>query len=179
MRNGVYGLALLMMAMLTNVAVAQEPKKGKAAGGSEAATPIGDKASAKWTDTTEKAATTPEQKSVLEKGKATTVTGEVIDVSCYLQLGKKGEKHIPCGTNCIKNGQPIGILDDKGDVWVIFGEEHDPRRDGKIDLKPIFLPYLAKRVSVSGVAEEHNGTRGLFVVTSTLKPAAAPGAPAK
>ena len=48
-------------------------------------------------------------KKVLESGKVATVTGEVVDVSCYLQLGKRGEAHVPCGTKCITNGQPIGI----------------------------------------------------------------------
>jgi hypothetical protein len=137
---------------------------------------VGDKAAAKWTETTDKAAATPEQKAALKKGKAATVTGEIIEVSCFLQLGKRGEKHIPCGTKCIQNGQPIGLVDDKGTVYVLFAEAHDPRRDGQIDLKATFLPWLSKRVTVSGMVAEHKGTHALYVDSGALQ--AAPAAPA-
>jgi hypothetical protein len=147
---------------------------------------ISSQAEAKWTDTTNAAAATPENKAVLAGGKPMTVTGEVIDVSCYLQLGKKGDKHIPCGTKCLQNGQPIGVLDEKGDVYVLFAEEHDPRRDGQLDLKATFIPLLAKKVTVSGMMTESKGTKALFVHAGSLKggaaaPAASPasGAPKK
>src|SRR5438477_630528 len=39
-------------------------------------------------------------------GKNATVTGEIIDLSCYLQLGKHGEKHKSCGQKCLNSGQP-------------------------------------------------------------------------
>jgi hypothetical protein len=132
---------------------------------------------AKWTDTTNAAAATPEQKAQLQTGKPITVTGEVVDVSCYLQLGKRGEKHVACGTKCLQNGQPIGLVDDKGDLYVLFAEEHDPRRDGKVDLRATFVPLLAKRVTVSGIATEQKGSHGIFVAAAALKPAA-PAAPA-
>ena len=35
------------------------------------------------------------------KGKAVTVVGEVIDLSCYMQVGKHGDKHRDCGQKCI------------------------------------------------------------------------------
>ncbi|HUB09119.1 MAG TPA: hypothetical protein VMB50_19085 [Myxococcales bacterium] len=145
---------------------------------------IGQKADAKWSDTTDKAAGAADQKAQLKKGKAATVTGEVIDVSCFLQLHKRGEKHIPCGTKCIQNGQPIGIVDDAGNVYVLFAEAHNPRRDGQIDLKATFLPLLAKRVTVSGMLEQQKGTRALYVDSAALSgaaaatPAPAPAAPA-
>jgi hypothetical protein len=139
---------------------------------------IGKKADAKWSDTTDKAAGAAEQKAQLKKGKATTVTGEVIDVSCFLQLHKRGEKHIPCGTKCIQNGQPIGIVDDAGNVYVLFAEAHDPRRDGQIDLKATFLPLLAKRVTVSGMLEQQKGTRALYVDSAALSGAGVPPTPA-
>src|SRR5438067_8579161 len=37
-------------------------------------------------------------------GKVVTVVGEVVDYSCYLQLGKHGGKHRDCGQKCLKNG---------------------------------------------------------------------------
>ena len=39
-----------------------------------------------------------------------TQVGEIVDFSCYIQLGKHGEKHRSCGQKCVANGQPIGLL---------------------------------------------------------------------
>jgi len=124
---------------------------------------IGKPETAKWTATTFEAATAEANQKVLEGGKVETVTGEVVDVSCYLQLGKRGEAHIPCGTKCITNGQPIGLLNEDGDLYILFAEEHHPRRDGEVDLKPAFLPLLAKTVTVTGMSTEMKGYRALFV----------------
>ncbi|MHB8420626.1 MAG: hypothetical protein ACYDCL_21350 [Myxococcales bacterium] len=170
-------LALAAPAFAADAAPADKkteaPKKGKKAEAKKVDATVGQKADAKWTDTTDKAAATPEQKKQLKKGKPATVTGEVIDVSCFLQLGKRGEKHVACGTKCIQNGQPIGIVDDRGDVYVLFAEAHDPRRDGQVDLKATFLPLLAKRVTVSGMVQDQKGSRALFVDSSALSAAPA------
>ena len=44
------------------------------------------------------------------EGKPITAVGEVIDLSCYLQVGKQGDKHRDCGQKCAMNGQPVGLL---------------------------------------------------------------------
>ncbi len=137
---------------------------------------IGSKEGAKWTDTTIAAAATADQQKHLKKGKPATVVGEVIDVSCYAQLGKRGEKHIACGTKCLQNGNPAGILDDQGNVYTLFVEQHDPRRDGTADLKSTFVPLLAKRVQVSGMLVEEKSVRALYVDQSALAAAPAPAA---
>ena len=138
--------------------------------------PLGKLETAKWTATTYEAATAEANKKVLESGKAATVTGEVVDVSCYLQLGKRGEAHVPCGSKCIANGQPIGLLDAEGNLFLLMAEEHHPRRDGQVELKSVFGPLLAKTVTVTGVAVEMRGYRGLFVQAAELGGAVKPAA---
>jgi hypothetical protein len=129
---------------------------------------IGRPDSARWTATTYEAATAEANKKVLAGGKATTVTGEVVDVSCYLQLGKRGEAHIPCGSKCIENGQPIGLVDGDERLYILFAEEHHPRRDGQVDLKKVFAPLLAKTVTVTGMMTEMKDYRALFVRIADL-----------
>ena len=90
----------------------------------------------------------------------------------------RGEKHIACGTKCLQNGNPAGILDDKGNVYTLFVEQHDPRRDGLADLKGTFIPLIAKRVQVSGMLVEEKSVKALYVDQAALTPAA-PAAPAK
>ena len=130
---------------------------------------IGKSDDSKWTPTTIEAATADANKKVLATGKPATITGEVVDVSCYLQLGKRGEAHIACGTKCINNGQPIGVVDAKDNLYLLFAEEHHPRRDGQVTLKDAFLPLLAKQVTVNGMMTQlKGGIRALFVAAADL-----------
>jgi len=141
---------------------------------------LGKAESAKWTATTHEAATAEANKKVLESGKVATVTGEVVDVSCYLQLGKRGEAHIACGSKCIANGQPIGVVDAEGQLYIVMAEEHHPRRDGQVELKTVLGPLLAKTVTLTGMMTEMKGYRALFVQAAEMggmvKPAEPGGA---
>lgn len=132
---------------------------------------IGDPAQGRWSDTTWEAASTPQHRTVLRDGRPKTVTGEVVDISCFVQLGKRGEAHIPCGQKCVRNGQPIGVLTDDGHLYLIMPEEHHPRRDGQVSLKERFADLMAKRVQVTGMASTYHGYHALFVHTPPVEPA--------
>jgi hypothetical protein len=159
------GVAFAALAASGDTTYVQKPSQAQPAA---AVTTLGQPASAKWTATTYEAATSEANKKVLESGRPTTVTGEVVDVSCYLQLGKRGEAHLDCGSKCIRSGQPIGLLEEDGDLYLLMAEEHHPRRDGMTDLGKAFLPLLAKTVAVSGMEVEANGYRALFVSAEEL-----------
>ena len=120
---------------------------------------LGEKPGEPWTATTVAAGVnkTP------EPGKAITVTGEIIDLSCYLQLGKHGEKHKACGTKCIQNNQPIGLLTKSGTVYMLMEEEHDPRRDGQVSLRQAALDHFAHIMEVNGTEAEHAGFKAIYV----------------
>ena len=145
----------------------------------EPAKALGKIENAKWTPTTIEAATSEANKEMLEKGEAKTVTGEVVDVSCYLQLGKTGQAHVDCGSKCIRAGQPVGILSEDGELYLLMAEEHHPRRDGMTDLNKVFLPLLAKTVTVSGMETEVKGYNALFVSAAELGAMKKAGAKAK
>lgn len=133
--------------------------------------------SAKWTASTWEAAATEANKKVLESGQVATITGEVVDVSCYLQLGKRGEAHVACGSKCIANGQPIGIVDASDMLYLLMAEEHHPRRDGQVELKTVFGPWLAKQVKVTGMMTQARGYKALFVQAAELGGTVVPEAP--
>src|SRR5947199_5946478 len=64
------------------------------------------------------------------KGPKITVKGEVVDLWCYLEGGDHGAKHKACSTACAKAGNPIGILDSKGNLYVAMGiKDHQPAKD--------------------------------------------------
>jgi len=129
---------------------------------------LGDPATARWTATTHEAAVSEANKQVLASGRQATVTGEIVDVSCYLELGKRGEGHIACGSKCIAAGEPIGIVDADTNLYVVFAEEHHPRRDGKVSLKMTVGSLLAKTVTLTGMMTEKNGNRALFLQAAEI-----------
>ena len=96
-------------------------------------------------------------------GKPITVVGEIVDFSCYLQLGKHGEKHRECGQKCVQNGQPIGLLTRAGTLYMLMPEEHDPRRDGGVDAKASASDHMGHIVKVNGTEASVGGYRGIFV----------------
>ena len=120
---------------------------------------LGEKPAEPWTATTIAAGVDKKP----EPGKPVTVVGEIIDLSCYLQLGKHGEKHKACGTKCITNNQPIGLLAKSGEVYMLMEEEHDPRRDGLTTFRQAAIDNFAKIIEVSGTEASVNGYKAIFV----------------
>lgn len=96
-------------------------------------------------------------------GKVVTKVGEIVDLSCYLQVGKHGGKHRDCGQKCLKNGQPIGLLTKEGEVFMLMDEEHDPRRDGMTDFRAAAIENMAYIVEVTGTMSEVAGQKAIYV----------------
>lgn len=91
------------------------------------------------------------------KGETVTVKGEVIDVWCYLEGGDKGAEHKKCAVTCAKAGNPIGLLTEKGDVYVLVGiKDHDADRDA-------LIKKMAETVSVEGTLVKKGGTQVIYV----------------
>jgi hypothetical protein len=120
---------------------------------------IGTKPAAPWTTTSVAAGVD----SKPQPGKPVTVVGEIVDFSCYLQLGKHGEKHRACGQKCVANGQPIGLLTKAGTLYMLMPEEHDPRRDGGVDAKASASDHMGHIVEVNGTEASVGGYRGIYV----------------
>lgn len=77
-----------------------------------------------------------------------TVTGEVVDLMCYVDHGAVGDKHAGCGTKCIKGGGPVGIVEN-GKAYLVVGE-HKPINDELAD-------SCGKTVTLKGKVAERGG----------------------
>jgi hypothetical protein len=97
------------------------------------------------------------------KGESVSMVGEIIDLSCYLQVGKHGDKHRDCGQKCARNGQPIGLLLEDGTVYTLMDEEHDPRRDGLTAFRKQAIDHMADVVTVHGTLSEVEGQKAIYV----------------
>ena len=73
-----------------------------------------------------------------EKGENKEITGELVDISCYLQMGGKGEGHKDCAIKCAKDGLPVGVLTSKGEVYTI------------ITPSKLLADHMAKEAKISG-----------------------------
>ncbi len=97
------------------------------------------------------------------KGSPITAVGEVVDLSCYLQVGKHGDKHRDCGQKCAKSGEPIGLVTSDGTIYTLMAEEHNPRRDGQTTLRDALIEHMAYVIQVSGTLSEVEGQRAIYV----------------
>lgn len=90
-----------------------------------------------------------------------TIKGEVVDLWCYMDHGARGPKHKACAVACAKMGNPIGIVDAKGNVYVAVGAKlHQPDRERLID-------KMAQEVTVTGRVVNRGGLRMIYIETIT------------
>jgi len=84
-----------------------------------------------------------------KSGTEITVTGEVLDMACYLDHGAHGEKHAECAQKCISSGLPVGLKAADGTTYLLLGE-HAPAND-------MLAPYGGKTVTVKGKFVSRDG----------------------
>ena len=77
-----------------------------------------------------------------------TVTGEIVDLMCYIDHGAIGDKHSACGNKCIKGGGPVGVVEN-GKAYLVVGE-HKPINDALAD-------SCGKTVTIKGKVAERGG----------------------
>lgn len=92
----------------------------------------------------------------------TTLTGEVVDVFCYLSHDKEGlgKKHAKCAKKCIKGGLPVAIkVGDK--LYLASMADHTAANSALLD-------YAGGQVTVRGEVMEQDGQR-LISISSVEK----------
>ena len=79
-----------------------------------------------------------------------SLTGEVVDLMCYVENGAKGDGHKGCAEKCIKGGGPVGLL--SGDqVYLVIGDHKT--------LNEELAPHAAKTVTLKGKVSERSGMK--------------------
>ena len=78
-----------------------------------------------------------------------SVTGEIVDMMCYVDHNAVGESHgQSCGAKCIKGGGPVGIVSD-GKAYLVVGE-HKPMNDELAE-------YCGKTITLKGKMADRGG----------------------
>src|ERR1700736_3909058 len=88
-------------------------------------------------------------KEKLDAAANKTITGEVVDLMCYVDHNAAGDKHAACASKCIKGGGPVGIASSEGKTYLIVGD-HKPMNDELAE-------YAGKTITVKGKVAERGG----------------------
>ena len=86
-----------------------------------------------------------------------TVTGEILDMKCYMASGAHREGHKDCAAMCIKGGAPMGILADDGKVYLLIEGKND---SGAFEEAK---KHAGETVTITGTLSEKNGVQALIV----------------
>ena len=90
-----------------------------------------------------------------EKVVTKTVTGEVVDMGCWLGHAARGKDHISCATKCLNQGMPIGVLTSNGTLYLVT-LDHD-NADPYNSLKDM----AGKDVSITGELLSRSGVKAI------------------
>ncbi len=88
-------------------------------------------------------------KEDLATGETKKISGEVVDMACYVDHNATGEKHADCAKKCIMSGLPVGLKSDDGKTYLLIGE-HKP-------LNSELAQYAAKKITVEGKIVSRDG----------------------
>ncbi len=101
--------------------------------------------------------------------KEATVTGEVVDIACYLAGGSRGPDHATCGKACAKAGGALGILTADGKIYVsLLPDDH------KNSPNHLLMDFVGENVEAKGYVRAKAGMTGIMVRSVSLAQAEAP-----
>ena len=93
------------------------------------------------------------------KGEPITVTGEAVDMWCYLEAGDRGPAKKACATACAKAANPIGVLDSKGNLYLTAGlKDHQ-------SAQALLVDRMNEEVTVTGTLVRKNGVQMIYIDT--------------
>jgi hypothetical protein len=91
------------------------------------------------------------------KGERITVTGEAVDMWCYLEGGDRGVAKKACATACAKAGNAIGVIDAKGNLYLAAGlQDHQPAQ-------ALLVDRMNEQVTVTGTLVRKNGVQMIYI----------------
>jgi len=92
-------------------------------------------------------------------GMKVTLTGNVVDLSCYNSMGLHGPTHVQCARACNLKGQPFGLETSDGKIITFYGAGPNDNPNAKI------LPFVEQKVTITGMEFTAHGITGIHVLT--------------
>lgn len=89
--------------------------------------------------------------------KPVTVSGELVDLGCYLAHASKGADHKSCAEKCIAGGMPMGVLTADGKLYLLT-QNHE-----NADLSNAAKEMAADQVSITGPVHDRDSMKAIEV----------------
>jgi hypothetical protein len=88
-----------------------------------------------------------------------SISGEVVDLSCYLHHPETshGASHKKCAETCAKKGLPMGLLTDDKQVILLLEDHENPKGYAAA------IDSAAKTITVEGKKVTQGGMNGVVV----------------
>ena len=95
-----------------------------------------------------------------EKAAPVTMTGEVVDLYCYMEhpASATGAEHAKCAAGCIGKGLPIGYLTADGTMYLIIGKDHESASSAVTE-------WVGKQSTLTGYVKEQKGMKAIELVS--------------
>jgi hypothetical protein len=90
--------------------------------------------------------------------KSVTLSGEIVDMHCYITRDAKGPDHTGCSNACISRDVPAGFLADDGTLYLLVNEK-------PVSVKEKVGGKAGKKVKAHGTIVERNGVKALQLVS--------------
>ena len=89
------------------------------------------------------------KKEELASEETRRITGEVVDLVCYIDHNATGTKHADCAKTCISSGLPVALKSDDGKTYLLIGEH--------VPINAELAQYAAKKITVEGKIASRDG----------------------
>lgn len=98
-------------------------------------------------------------------GETVTVSGEIVDLACYVPRGDKGRgaSHRECAEMCAKGGAPLGVLAESGELLLLVEDHAKPAPYGAVK------KLAGQNASISGEKFSRDGVTVLVVHQADAK----------
>jgi len=93
-------------------------------------------------------------------GKTVTLTGEVVDITCYMQhpASATGADHAKCAKSCLAKGLPVGFLASNGQLYTLIGSGHETITTKVAD-------FVGTSSTVTGNVLEQHGMKAIALTS--------------
>ncbi len=90
-------------------------------------------------------------------GKITQITGQVVDIACFVGHDSSGPKHAKCAEACARAGNPLAVYDQASKTLYLPVSLDHKNPNAKL------MGFIEKKVNVTGIVMEKAGLKGIAI----------------
>jgi len=99
------------------------------------------------------------QQAAAPAANETTITGQVVDLNCYITMGASGGSHKTCAVACAKAGVALAILSSDGTLYMPVSAKPGDPQNSRLE------PFAEGKVRVTGTHRMSSGMHTIQIKT--------------